>query len=154
MDNSRARLPRGSAATCSSLAQVLARPPAPALPPSPRRSRGSLLHADPGRRRRRRRALRADAGTRASLLSGCCSTSLPSAGALKSFVPLWLDRLLILIFWALRFTQQPQYRSHPSLPFSLSTFGCVCAGRFKDPSLGCGISQMDLRGLVLQSMSP
>lgn len=88
-----------------------------ALPPSRRRSRGSLLHADPGRRRWR--ALRADAGTQASLLSGCCSTSSPSAGALKSFVPLRLDRLLILRFWALRFTQEPQYRS-PHLPPSFS----------------------------------
>lgn len=69
-----------------------ARPLPLPLPPSPRRSRGSLLHADPGRRWRwRRRALRQDAGTRASLLSGSCSTSIPSAGALKSFVPLRLD---------------------------------------------------------------
>lgn len=55
------------------------------LPPSPRRSRGSLLHADPGRRRRR--ALRQDASPRAPLLSGGCSTSIPSAGALKSLCP-------------------------------------------------------------------
>lgn len=116
-DNSRARPPLGSAATCSSLAQVLARLLPPALPPSRRRSRGSLLHADPGRRRqRRRRALRADAGTPASLLSGCGSTSPRSTGALRSFVPLRLDRLLILIFWASRFTQEPQSRSLPSLP--------------------------------------
>lgn len=32
---------------------------------------------------------------------------------------------------------------------SLSAFGCVCTGRFKDPSLGCGISWMDLQGPVL-----
>lgn len=97
-------------ATCSSL-RVLDRPPARsparslALPPSPRRSRGSLLHADPGRRRRR--ALWADAGTWASLLSGCCSTSTPNAGAVKSFAPLRLVRLLIFIFRAMRFTQEP-----------------------------------------------
>lgn len=84
------------------------------LPPSRRRSRGSLLHADPGRRPRRP-ALRADAAPRASPLSGCCSTSLPGAGSLKSFVSLWLDRLLVSIFRALRFSQEPRYRSPPSL---------------------------------------
>lgn len=119
---------------CPLLAHSLAR--APALS---RRSRGSLLHADPGRRRRRPHALRADAGTQALLLHGCYSTSTLNAGAAKSFVLLRLDRLLILIFGALRFAQEPQYCSLPSFPPS-PTFGCVCAGRFKDPSLGRGIS--------------